>query len=320
MIELVSSGRELVGHGHMEILTLIESIPREKVEETHVAKVKQLKGEILMLQGRLEEAKSVLGELAESLDKSDPRMNAEVISALADIARQQEKIGGALSMQRDALELFMQIDDEVGAARTYNNMGYLFRRKREKSKALDAYTQVEEILKLSGNKELIGSQINLARALLELGELEKARGHAINAFETSQDNDNPIVHARAQAVLGRYYSKMQDHELALHHYGSAVEVMDEAGDLNAFVEIIVLLGEVFEDSGRTEDALEKYREALAIAEANDLRMQVGDILAKLGDASPSHQRMEYLKRALLVFRELGATSKARDVQNLFFKR
>ena len=47
-------------------------------------------------------------------------------------------------------------------------MGYLFRRKREKSKALDAYTQVEEILKLSGNKELIGSQINLARALLNL--------------------------------------------------------------------------------------------------------------------------------------------------------
>ena len=94
--------------------------------------------------------------------------------------------------------------------------------------------------------------------------------------------------------------------------------MDEAGDLNAFVEIIVLLGEVFEDSGKTEEALEKYREALAIAEANDLRMQVGDILAKLGDASPSHQRMEYLKTAC--FRELGATSKVRDVQNLFFKR
>ena len=50
----------------------------------------------------------------------------------------------------------------------------------------------------------------------------------------------------------------------MHHYGSAVEVMDEAGDLNAFVEIIVF-GEVFEDSGKTEEALEKYREALAIA-------------------------------------------------------
>lgn len=317
---LVESGRELVGHGHMEILALIDAIPRDKVEDTHVAQVKQLKGEILTLQGRLDEAKTVLDELKENMDDSNPRINAEVISALADIARKQERIDDALSMQREALNLFMEISDEVGAARTYNNMGYLLRRKREKSKALEAYSQVEEILKQSGNKELIGSQINLARALLELGELEKAREHAINAFETSQDNNNPIVHARAQAVLGRYYSKMQDHELALHHYGSAVEVMDEAGDLNAFVEIIVLLGEVFEDSGKTEEALEKYREALAIAEANDLRMQVGDILAKLGDASPSHQRMEYLKRALLVFRELGATSKARDVQNLFFKR
>ena len=32
-------------------------------------------------------------------------------------------------MQRDALELFMQIDDEVGAARTYNNMGYPIQKK-----------------------------------------------------------------------------------------------------------------------------------------------------------------------------------------------
>ena len=198
----------------MEILGLIEAIPRDKVEDTHVTQVKQLKGEILTLQGRLDEAKTVLNELKENMDDSNPRINAEVISALADIARKQERIDDALSMQREALNLFMEISDEVGAARTYNNMGYLLRRKREKSKALEAYSQVEEILKQSGNKELIGSQINLARALLELGELEKAREHAINAFETSQDNNNPIVHARAQAVLGRYYSKMQDHELA----------------------------------------------------------------------------------------------------------
>ena len=57
---LVESGRELVGHGHMEILGLIEAIPRDKVEDTHVTQVKQLKGEILTLQGRLDEAKTVL--------------------------------------------------------------------------------------------------------------------------------------------------------------------------------------------------------------------------------------------------------------------
>ena len=128
---------------------------------------------------------------------------------------------------------------------------------------------------------------------MELGELEKAREHAINAFETSQDNDNPIVHARAQAVLGRYYSKMQDHELALHHYGSAVEVMDEAGDLNAFVEIIVLLGEVFEDSGKTEEASEIQRSA---SDRRSKRPEDASwrYLLKLGDASPSHPKRNEL--------------------------
>ena len=98
---LVESGRELVGHGHMEILGLIEAIPRDKVEDTHVTQVKQLKGEILTLQGRLDEAKTVLNELKENMDDSNPRINAEVISALADIARKQERIDDALSMQRE---------------------------------------------------------------------------------------------------------------------------------------------------------------------------------------------------------------------------
>ena len=58
--------------------------------------------------------------------------------------------------------------------------------------------------------------------------------------------------------------------------------MSEAGDLLSLVEITILLGEVLQDAGRAEDAMEHYREALVIAEANDLRMQIGELLSRLG--------------------------------------
>jgi tetratricopeptide (TPR) repeat protein len=91
--------------------------------------------------------------------------------------------------------------------------------------------------------------------------------------------------------------------------------MSQAGDLLSLVEITILLGEVLQDSGRAEDAMEHYREALVIAEANDLRMQIGELLSRLGGvATDKPRRMEYLQRALAVFRELGAKSRMREVQ------
>jgi tetratricopeptide (TPR) repeat protein len=103
--------------------------------------------------------------------------------------------------------------------------------------------------------------------------------------------------------------------LALHHYTDALATMGEAGDPLALVEVSILLGEVLQDSGRVEEALERYREALVISEANDLRMQIGELLARLGGVAPDRQRrMEYLQRALSVFRELGAQARMREVQ------
>ena len=44
-------------------------------------------------------------------------------------------------------------------------------------------------------------------------------------------------------------------------------------------------------------------------------MQMGELLSRLGGAAPDKQRrMEYLQRALSVFRELGAKSRMREVQ------
>ena len=68
--------------------------------------------------------------------------------------------------------------------------------------------------------------------------------------------------------------------------------------------------------GGVDEALERYREALVIAEANDLRMQIGELLARLGGVAPDRQRrMEYLQRALTVFRELGAQSQMRSTND-----
>ena len=172
-------------------------------------------------------------------------------------------------MHLEALAIFIKVKDAIGAARSYNNMGYILRRKNDKSKALESYGEVEAILKENDNDELIGSQLILARSLMDLGEIERARDHALEAFDKTDKLNDKQLHARAQAVLGRYYAKVGDSDVASHHYSQALDAMNEEGDILAMVDITILLGEVLQDSGKNDEAMEHFREALVIAEAND---------------------------------------------------
>jgi tetratricopeptide (TPR) repeat protein len=313
---IVEDGRGLVSLGHMELLGLIENIELSEIILESKTSINQLQGEIMALLGRFEDAKEVFTEAQNgALKLKNVPVQAEVLSALADIALKQGNLEDALSMHNDALKNFIELGDATGAARTYNNMGYLLRRKNDRSKALESYGEVETILEQNDNIELISAQLILARSFLDLGEIERARKHALDAFERSDNSENQQIHARAQAVLGRYHAKIGDLDVASHHYSNALEAMGEEGDILSMVDITILLGEVLQDAGRTEEAMEHFREALIIAEANDLRMQIGELLTRLGTvASDKSRRMEYLQRALSVFRELGAKSRMRDVQ------
>ena len=137
----------------------------------------------------------------------------------------------------------------------------------------------------------------------------------MSSYEETENSENIGLHARSRAVLGRFYARTGDADLALHHYSEALEQMAEETDQRSAVEITILLGEALSDAGRPEEAVEHYLDGLAMAEANDFRPLIGELLARLGEAAPEKsERMNYLQRALTVFRELGAGARMREVQ------
>jgi tetratricopeptide (TPR) repeat protein len=149
-----------------------------------------------------------------------------------------------------------------------------------------------------------------------MGELDRAREHALRAFEETEEGDSDISHARAMAVLGRYYARVKENELAMQYYSKALEILSDQTDPHSAVEVSMLLGQVLNDADRKEEASEQYIDALVLAEANDFRMLQGEILARLGEVeSDRSQKMDYLQRSLSVFRELGAVDRMREVQN-----
>jgi tetratricopeptide (TPR) repeat protein len=194
-------------------------------------------------------------------------------------------------------------------------MGYIYRRRKDTRHALEVYGNVEELLESEDDPELMAARIRLAAAFLEMGELDRARDHAMTAHDETKENGQVTLHARSRAVLGRYYARIGDNELALLHYSAALEILSGATDPHSAVEVEMLLGQVLSDVGRKAEAAEHYLDGLALAEANDFRLLQGELLARLGEVETERStRMNYLQRSLTVFRDLGAVDRMRDVQ------
>ena len=316
LAEVMSNeGHDLVNAGHTELLGILRSLDGQNFDPESWCVIRELRGDILSIQGRWDEAETEY-EAAIPLARKHKmgRELARLLSARADIAVKRGAMDDALEMHRKSLEIQISMRDAVGAARSYNNMGYIYRRRGDDRSALEVYGNVENLLDSESDPELCDARIRLASAFLEMGEMDRAGNHAMKAFEETEKQTD-IVHARARAVLGRYYARSKENELAMQYYSGALEILSDQADPGSAVEVAMLLGQVLSDAGRREEAAEHYMDALLLAEANDFRMLQGELLARLGEVeSDRSQKVEYLQRSLTVFRELGAVDRMREVQ------
>jgi tetratricopeptide (TPR) repeat protein len=312
---LSSEGHSLVRAGHTELLGILRPLEGQNFDPQSWCIIRELRGDILSIQGRWDDAEAEYKAAIPLARKHKmPYELARLLSARADIAVKRGAMDDALEMHRKSLEIQIPLRDAVGAARSYNNMGYIYRRRNDNRRALEVYGNVEELLKQEDNPELCDARIRLASALLEMGEMDRARDHAMTAFEETEGQMD-IVHARARAVIGRYYAKAKENELAMQYYSGALDILSDHTDPHSAVEVAMLLGQVLSDAGRKEEAAEHYIDAMVLAEANDFRMLQGELLARLGEVeSDRSQKMDYLQRSLTVFRDLGAVDRMREVQ------
>ena len=313
---LQKSGRGLVKSGHIELLGILRGLESDGFNAVHWGLIRELRGDILSLQGRWDEAEEeYVAAIPVARKHKRATSLARLMTARADIAVKRGAMDDALELHRQALEIQIAARDAVGAARSYINMGYIFRRRKDTRHALEVYGNVEELLDAEDDPELMDARVRLAAAFLEMGELDRARDHALAAHDGTMDKGMDTLHARSRAVLGRYYANIKDNDLALLHYSAALEILSEATDPHSAVEVEILLGQVLSDAGRKSEAAEHYLDGLAVAESNDFRLLQGELLSRLGEVETDRSaRMNYLQRSLTVFRELGAVDRMRDVQ------
>ena len=132
--KIVEFGRQLVSQGHLELLSLIESVTIDRLDASLMAPMMQLQGDILLMLGRFEQASSIFETASKAAKESNlPVVYSEILGSQADIAMKQGQTDKALSSHKEALEVQVVLGDAKGAARTYNCLLYTSPSPRDRS-------------------------------------------------------------------------------------------------------------------------------------------------------------------------------------------
>jgi tetratricopeptide (TPR) repeat protein len=241
-------------------------------------------------QGNLMAAKKAYSEsLASTREIGDKRSEAMVLNNLAGVLRGEVDLAGSRKMLEEALANFRDIDDKGGVARSLDNIGIVLLDEGKPEAAKRSYEQSLAICREIGNKSLTGY------ALYLLGEVHVVQGNLPAAGQR---------HAEALALRKEISDQrgIADSELALaslsietEHFAAAESAALERAnafhrlntpDNEALARAVLARAQLAQ--GRTADAMEASRQAVALAQKTEdttVRLTVAIEAARVRSAS-----------------------------------
>jgi tetratricopeptide (TPR) repeat protein len=227
------------------------------------AAVKETLGRALLESGLYSPASRLLGEAAavyrelENL-RSAARAHNDQGLALLETGQAHD----ALRALDEARRLYLKMGDDVQAAQCSNNVGKVLRRLGQHDAAIQILTPTAQQLLQAGD------EAGAAEALLNLGLAQLAEGLTEQALETLSASaehhaavGNLTSRAHALLALGRASLRADDPH-AVHYLQSAAEAFRYAPSSEGKIDVLLLLSDVLEVSGRKAEARAALREAL----------------------------------------------------------
>ena len=242
------------------------------------------------------EIDALLGQAEAQRSRGDYRAAAATLSearSQAEAAGDKPRLAavvGALGNARIAIgppeEAQKELEEAVALAResgtpdvaaaALNNLGNLFVFEDDNEHALERYTEAAQAATAAGNARLaVQAEANAARAALQLGQVDRAKKLLGNAYQdakalpASREKASLLVHlGRTSFRLGKAAPEpgksafLQAHEMLSAAAALAATQRDDRTASYA----LGYLGELYEQQGRTEEALDLTRRALFAAE------------------------------------------------------
>ncbi|MGW7365606.1 cyclophane-containing RiPP biosynthesis TPR protein HaaT [Streptomyces sp. NPDC054841] len=227
----------------------------------------------------------------------------------------------AARRQQQALDIYRELDDRVHQAYALNELGVVRRLTGDPDGARVAHSQA-----LSHYTEL-GERFGRANAVRHLGVLDRVSGDVTEAIQLQEealgayrDLGSRGGEAASLSELGVVRGIVGERDGAVEAFRRSLEIVRELGDRSGEAEVLNHWGTLLRTSGDPAAARERFERALGLA--RDIRCPLEEARALEGIGrcdwmveGPARAEGS-LREALAVYRRLGASGAAEDIERL----
>ncbi len=187
-------------------------------------------GNFLRKLGRLGSAEVMYERVVEMAPAFGGEWNAIAYGNLGNIYLTRGDLERAEEMNHLALEIYEQLGNRKGVARTYRNLGHIYLTQGDLERAEEAQRQALDVNKQLGSREGIGnSHGNLGNIYLTRGDLENAEEMQRQSLEIYEQLGSREGVARAYANLGVIYLTRRELDPAEKMQRQALEIYEQLG-------------------------------------------------------------------------------------------
>lgn len=251
-------------------------------------------------------------DLREATDEDRTRVEIRKLVAEAMNLRLQgtaQSLNRAIEKLQEALPLILSIRDRYGESEALANMGAAYFFLSDYQKCIEMFTLALAIWQETGDRQ--GQSVAyayIANAQNGLGEWENVIESLKKTLLINQAQGDRTSEAITLGNISAFYSKLGDMEKALEYANLALPIRREVGDRSGEAHMLNIIGSVYKKSGDLKKAIEVYEQAIRLRPIADRRIEafllggLGTAYTAMSDTQAAH---DYLKQALLLFREVG---------------
>jgi tetratricopeptide (TPR) repeat protein len=253
------------------------------------------------------------GELAKALESLRQAIDSyratgstdllsELEAELGDIQLELGHLDEAIGRYRQALALAQDAHNALGIATAHRRIGMAYQEKGDLPRAEESYREVDRMLESVGDEhERALLRINWGSLFEDLARYNKAHNEyevALGIYKMQGDAAGEAMSHRRLASVLHQLGSLTEAEQELHH---ARALLEREGDTDApeLIEVLTLLGRIYEDQGRTSEAMDLFKQAhghadtLGIAPARvECLRRMGSALAVRGELDESVDRYQ----------------------------
>lgn len=226
------------------------------------------------------------------------------------------QLDSATILFNKAMAGYTKVNNKKGQATTQYKIGWVYKKKGEIDKALDADLKALSLMETLDDKEgMAGGYERVSDDLTRQGRLQKAQEYAQKAMDVCEKNnlDNEMVYALTNA--GSVEIADENNKQALDYFNRALKLAQALNfDQLSITDFTNNRGNALKRLGRYNEALKDYQTCLAIAKKSNYTNAITGTIANLGEVN---LLMGNYKEALAYqLKTVKLQEKDRDLSNL----